>query len=187
VKFSDELQQWLDSDAPKSLGAMNDVFEEKTFAVAIVLLMLVSATPLPTGGIMLVFQLTATLMAVQMALGRRTVWVPARTTQRSIPYLIRRVKWLEGHSSPRWAHLFARRIFLQLTGLLLLGFCIAASVAPPLTGLDTLPALGAVLIGLAILLEDVVVYLFGTIVGTGGVILLIAVSAAVLDFLEDIF
>jgi hypothetical protein len=78
-------------------------------------------------------------------------------------------------------------MFLRFTGLLLVGFCAAASVAPPLTGLDTLPALGAVLIGLAILLEDVIVYVVGTIVGTGGVILLVAVSAALLDFVEDLF
>jgi len=37
--FSDELEEWLRSDQPKTIGALEDVFKEKTFAVAILLLM----------------------------------------------------------------------------------------------------------------------------------------------------
>jgi hypothetical protein len=37
--FSDELDEWLNGDGPKPVGALNDVFDERSFAVAIALLM----------------------------------------------------------------------------------------------------------------------------------------------------
>ncbi|MDO8392533.1 MAG: exopolysaccharide biosynthesis protein [Actinomycetota bacterium] len=196
VRFSDALEQWLHSDAPKSLGSMNEVFAEKTFAVAIAILMAVSATPLPTGGITLVFQIGAGLMAAQMVLGRRTIWVPKRwchhemgrtTTTRTVPFLVRRVRWLEGHSRPRWARLFHQRWFLRLQGLVIVVLAIVASLAPPFTFLDTLPALGAVMIAAAIMLEDIVVLIVGYIIGTGGIVLFISVGAAMVRLVERLF
>ena len=196
LRFSDELEQWLDSDAPKSLGSMNEVFAEKTFAVAIALLMAVSATPLPTGGITLVFQILAGVAAAQMVLGRRTIWVPERwrdhemgskATRRAIPFVLRRVRWLEQHSRPRWAGLFHRRLFLRLIGLAIVVLAIVASLAPPFSFLDTLPAMGAVTIALAIILEDVVVLAVGFVIGTGGIVLFISVGAAVLRFVQGLF
>jgi hypothetical protein len=65
--------------------------------------------------------------------------------------------------------------------------CVASALAPPLTGLDTLPALGAVLVALALILEDVILLVLGLVVGTGGIILLIAVGAAVFDFFKNLF
>ena len=47
-------------------------------------------------------------------------------------------------------------------------FAISAAVAPPFSGLDTLPALGAVAIALSIILEDIVVLVAGIVIGTGG-------------------
>ena len=44
---------------------------------------------------------------------------------------------------------------LRLLGLILAVFAIAAALAPPFSGLDTLPALGAVLVCLAIITADV--------------------------------
>ncbi len=70
--FSDELERWLASDIPKSLGSLGDVFEEKTFAVAIVLLMLVSATPIPTGGITFIFQVNAAAIAGRLCSNERS-------------------------------------------------------------------------------------------------------------------
>lgn len=195
-RFSDALDGWLASDAPKSLGSMNEVFAEKTFAVAIAILMAVSATPLPTGGITLVFQIGAALVAAQMVLGRRAIWVPERwcnhemgrtTTQRTVPFLIRRVRWLEGHSRPRWARLFHRHWFLRLQGLALVILAVVSSLAPPFTFLDTLPALGAVTIAAAIMLEDIVVLIVGVLIGTGGIVLFISVGAAVVRLVERLF
>lgn len=172
------------------------MFAEKSFAVAIVLLMLVSATPIPTGGIALVFQLMAAILAAQMVLGRRSIWLPARwrerelgplTTARALPFVLRRVRWLERHSRPRLAGLFQRRWFNRLVGIVLLLFALAASLAPPLSGLETLPSLGSLMIALALILEDVVILGIGIVVGAGGVVLFIGVGAAVANLVRRLF
>lgn len=195
-KFSDELERWLKSDGPKSLGALGDVFAEKSFAVAIVLLMLVSATPLPTGGINLVFQIIAAVVAAQMVLGRQTIWLPERwrqrelggmTTGKAIPFIVRLVRWLEKYSRPRWAGLFHQRLFIRLVGVVLIAFAIAAALAPPLSGLETLPAMGAVVIALAIILEDIVVFAIGVVIGTGGIVLLVSVGAVLVRVVRHLF
>ena len=54
--FSEQLEAWLRGEQPKTLGALGDVFGEKSFAVTILFLMFVPALPLPTGGITHVFE-----------------------------------------------------------------------------------------------------------------------------------
>ncbi len=194
--FSDKLARWLDSDAPKTLGAMNDVFAGKSFAVAIVMLMAVPALPLPTGGVTHVFEAITVILAAQMILGRRTIWLPARLARRdlgvtmtgkAIPFVVRRVRQVERLSHPRGAALYAHRLSLRIVGLLLMTLAISAAVAPPFSGLDTLPALGAVGIALSIVLEDVVVLVAGIVVGTGGVVLMVTVGAALYRVLKSLF
>jgi hypothetical protein len=194
--FSEELERWLGSDSPKTLGALGDVFAEKSFAVAIVLLMLVSATPLPTGGVTLVFQVIAVVVAAQMVLGRQTIWLPRRwrqrelgamTTGKAIPFLVRRVRWIERYSRPRWPGLFHRRAFVRLIGVVLIAFSIAAALAPPLSGLETLPALGATIIALAIILEDALLLGIGLAIGTGGIVLFVSAGAALVRIISHLF
>lgn len=191
--FSDKLERWLGGDGPKTLGTMNEVFAEKSFAVAIMLLMAVPALPLPTGGVTHVFEAITVILAAQMVLGRTTIWLPARfarrdlgatTTDRAIPFVVRRVRQVERLSHPRGASLYAHRLSLRILGLLLMAVAIAAAVAPPFSGLDTLPALGAVGIALSIVLEDVVVLAVGIVIGTGGIILMVTVGAALYRFLK---
>ena len=69
LRFSEELERWLASDEPKTLGGMGGVFAEKSFAVTIMLLMIVPAIPLPTGGVTHVFEMITVLLAAQMVLG----------------------------------------------------------------------------------------------------------------------
>ena len=54
----------------------------------------------------------------------------------------------------------------------------AAFLAPPFTGLDTLPALGVVLISLGVLLEDALIAAAGAILGVVGVALEVVLGAA---------
>ena len=194
-QFSSQLDRWLSSDEPKTLGALSDVFAEKSFAVAILLLMFVPALPLPTGGISHVFEAITIVLAAQMVLGRRTIWLPERwqgrelgptTTDRAIPFMIRRIQLVERFSRPRAAHLFVRGWMLRLLGLLLMALAIAAAAAPPFSGLDTLPALGAVAVALAIILEDIVVLAIGIAIGTGGVILMVTIGAAIVRILQSL-
>jgi hypothetical protein len=194
--FSDELEEWLRSDDPKTLGALEQVFEEKTFAVAIVLLMFVPAIPAPTGGVTHVFEILTIIIAAQMVIGRRSLWIPKRwrnrglgalATGKALPFVIKRIRWFEKFSHPRWAALFDNSWFLRLLGLLIIGFTIGAFIAPPFSGLDTLPALGVVIIALSIILEDVVVLVIGVFIGTGGIVLIITIGRALAHFLRNLF
>ena len=196
MPFSDVLETWLSGDDPKTVGALGHVFAEKSFAVAIMLLMFLPATPLPTGGITHVFELIAVILAGQMVIGRRTIWLPARwrdrplgavTTGKAMPFIVRWVRRVEKYSRPRGAWLFRRRLTLQLIGVVLIGLIAAAAVAPPFSGLDTLPALGAVGIALAIILDDVLVLAIGTVIGAAGVVLIVTVGATLLHAIESLF
>jgi hypothetical protein len=47
---SDELEHWLGSDQPKTLGNLIELFGPRSFALIFVLLMALPALPLSTGG-----------------------------------------------------------------------------------------------------------------------------------------
>ncbi len=194
--FSDELEAWLKGDAPKTVGALSEEFGDRSFAVTILLLMFLPALPIPTGGLTHVFELITIIIALQMVLGRRTLWLPKRFSQRelgasitekAVPFISRRIRWFEKYSRPRMAGLFSRRWFIRVTGLVIIVFTIGAVIAPPFSGLDTLPALGVVVICLAIILEDVLVLVAGSVIGAGGIALILTIGAAIAHFLRDRF
>src|SRR5205814_1521078 len=60
--FSVQLERWLESDHPKTLGRLGEVFKEKAFAIAVLLLMATPALPLPTGGTTHVCEAVAALI-----------------------------------------------------------------------------------------------------------------------------
>ena len=72
-------------------------------------------------------------------------------------------------------------------GLLVIGGCVAAFLAPPFTGLDTLPALAVVLLSLGVLLEDFAVVIVGLVIGVAGVALEIFLGKAEIDALGGLF
>lgn len=194
--FSDQLERWLSSDPHKTLGELSQVFGERSFAVMVLVLMFVPALPLPTGGITHLFEAITVLLAGQMVLGRRTIWLPKRwqrrelgptATTKAIPFIVRRIRWFERFSRPRAAWLFEQRWFVRLLGLVLMAFAIGAMFAPPFSGLDTVPALGAVVVALSIILSDVVVLVIGVVIGTGGIILIITIGAVVVRLVKGLF
>jgi hypothetical protein len=88
------------------------------------------------------------------------------------------IRRLERISRPRLRFLFDHRLSNIVFGLLVVGGSAAAFLAPPFTGLDTLPALGVVLLSLGVLLEDVLVVLAALLVGVAGVTLEVVVGSA---------
>jgi hypothetical protein len=194
--FSDQLEAWLETDGPKTIGDLGRVFSEKSFAVTILFLMFFPALPLPTGGITHVFEVITVLLAAEMAIGARSIWLPARwkdralgatTTEKAIPFMMRRIRWLERFSKPRAAFLFHQRWFLRILGVVFAGLAIAAAVAPPFSGLDTFPALGAVFVALAIILEDALALAIGLGIGAGGVVLILTIGAALIHLVRGLF
>jgi hypothetical protein len=195
-KVSDALQGWLEGDSDKTLGSLVDVFGEKSFAVLFVLLLGVPALPLPTGGATHVFEIIAALLALQLIIGRDQIWVPQRwcklelagpRQQKFITGLMKLIRRLERLSRPRLRFLFQHRVSNSVFGLVALGGTAGAFFAPPFTGLDTLPALGVVLLSLGVLLEDVIVVAVGLVVGVAGVVLEIVVGSAVVHGVSKIF
>ncbi len=191
--FSRQLENWLRSKGPKTLADLTAVFAEKSFAIAVLLLMFLPALPLPTGGITHVFELIVMLLGSELIIGRHTVWLPYRWRQRplgefwrakTMPLIIRRVRWFERFSRRRLAEVMNHPLFLRLVGLLFLVFALAAFLAPPFAGLDTLPALGAVMIALSLILEDVALFGFGCLVGAVGVGLVLAAGGITLHFIQ---
>jgi hypothetical protein len=187
LSVSHELERWLQSDGEKTLGSLVELFEEKSFAIVFVLLLGVPALPLPTGGATHVFEVIAVLLAAQLIAGRTQIWLPQRwcalelagdRQQRFLAGLMRMIRRLERFSRPRLRFLFDHRLSNIVFGLFVIAGCAGAFLAPPFTGLDTLPALGVVLLSLGVLLEDIAIVVLGVAVGVGGVALEIVVGSA---------
>jgi hypothetical protein len=195
AKVSDQLERWLSSDGEKTVATLIDLFEEKSFAMLFVVLLGVPALPLPTGGATHVFEIVAMLLAVQLIAGRHVIWLPQRwrrlelagdRQQRFLAGLMRLIRRLERISKPRLRILFDHRLSNIVFGLLALAGCLGAFLAPPFTGLDTLPALGVVLLSLAVLLEDFAIVVVALVIGVAGVVLEIVLGTAAIKGLGHI-
>ncbi len=186
-KVSDELERWLKSDTRKTVGGLIELFEEKSFALLFVFLLGVPALPLPTGGVTHVFEILAILLAAQLVVGRHVIWVPRRWCELEIAGpkqkkflegLMKLIRKLERFSKPRLRFLFNHRLSNSVFGLIVIAGSLGAFLAPPFTGLDTLPSLGVVVVSLGFLLEDVLVVGAGVAIGVAGVILEIVLGSA---------
>jgi hypothetical protein len=195
-KVSDELERWLSGDGPKTLDSLIDLFGEKSFALLFVLLLGVPALPLPTGGATHVFEAIAILLAAQLVAGSERIWLPRRwralelagkRQQRFLQGLMKMIRRLERFSKPRLRFLFNHRLSNVVFGLLVAGGALAAFLAPPFTGLDTLPSLGVVLLSLGVLLEDVLVVIVAVLVAAAGVTLEIVLGSAAVGGIEKLF
>ena len=78
---SDELERWLAGDGEKKLGSLILLFEEKSFAILFVVLLGVPALPLPTGGATHVFEVIALCSRLELIAGREEMWLPERWRQ----------------------------------------------------------------------------------------------------------
>lgn len=79
--FSKQLDDWLESAKPKTLGGLGEVFEEKSFAVGVLLLMFTQASA--TRGYEVRYGARNSISAASSSSGAcsATQWAaPARTT-----------------------------------------------------------------------------------------------------------
>ena len=196
-KVSDQIERWLATEGEKTLGGLIDVFQEKSFALIFILLLGVPALPLPTGGATHVFEIIAILVALQLVVGRDKIWLPRRWCKlelgtgggrtRFVMGLTKAIRWVERFSRPRFRFLFDHRASNTVFGVLATAGSLAAFLAPPFTGLDTLPALGVVLLSLGVLLEDFAVVVLALIIGSGGVLLEIVLGKAAVRGIGNLF
>jgi hypothetical protein len=196
-KVSEQIERWLASDGDKTLGGLIDVFQKKSFALIFIFLLGVPALPLPTGGASHLFEIVAMLVALELVAGREKIWLPERWREvelgtgggrtRFIHALIKAIRWVERFSRPRLRTLFEHAASSTVFGLLVIAGSLGAFVAPPFSGLDTLPALGVVLLSLGVVLEDFAVVVLALIVGGGGVLLEIILGKAVVRGIGNLF
>jgi hypothetical protein len=195
-KVGDQLEAWLRGPGTKTLGSLIEMFGEKSFAVVFLLLLALPALPLPTGGATHVFELIAMLLALELIVGRRTIWLPGRLRRRDLSglargkladRLLRVVRRLERFSRPRAARLVDSRVAAVVFGVVVLGLSLTAFFAPPFSGLDTLPALGVVVLSLGFLFEDAVLTLAGTVIGALGVVAVIGLGTLVTRWVKHLF
>lgn len=135
------------------------------------------------------------LVALQLIVGRGSIWLPARwrrldlrgrTGERLTRMLVRRLRWFERFSRPRLPYLTRGRLARTLFGLLVLTFSLTAFVAPPFSGLDTLPALGVVVMSLGVLLADFVLVVAGAVIGALGVAAVIGLGSLLARLVGDV-
>jgi hypothetical protein len=192
---SGDVERWLSQDRERSLGGLIERFGPKSFALVFVLLLGLPALPLPTGGATHVFEVIAILVALQLIAGRDEIWLPRRwrrldvggpRQRRFLSALIRMVRRLERVSRPRLRFLFGHRVSNVVFGTLVVGLSAVAFLSPPFTGLDTLPALGVVLLSVGVLLEDGAFVAVALLAGTAGVVLELILGTAAIHGLSSL-
>ncbi len=127
-----------------------------------------------------------------MIVGRHELWIPRRLARKELgatftgkaaPKLLRFIRWFERHARPRLARLLDRRPVVSVLGVALLVFVIGAFVAPPFSGLDTLPSLGVVVVCLGVVFADGLIVGAGLVIGVVGLVLDVLLAATLWSFL----
>ena len=196
-KFSDELERWLGEDRP-TLGSLINLLGPRSFGALFVVLMAVPALPLPTGGVTHVLELVTMLVALELIIGRREVWLPQRwrriqvggsqaASRRFAEGLLRRVRTLERLSRTRGRALLLPWPSRALFGIAVLALALTAFLAPPFSGLDTIPALGVVVMSLGVLLGDLVMAIVGLVIGAAGLLIVVTLGQAAVHAVRGLF
>jgi hypothetical protein len=136
------------------------------------------------------------LLALELIVGRGNIWLPACLKRiepagafgrRFTSALLRRIRWFERFSRPRLGWLLRQRLSGIVFGALVLALALTAFLAPPFSGLDTLPSLGVVVLSLGVLLEDFVLACAGLVIGALGVATVIGLGGLVVRSLHHLF
>lgn len=187
-KFSQELTAWVQGKRSKTLSSLSTEFSKDTFAILILLLMAVPALPAPTGGLTHIFEIIAMLLSLELIAGRTTIWLPKRWRNKSLSSfargkimtkLISVISWFEHFARLRGKKFMGNKYSLSLIGVIIFVFTLAAFLAPPFSGLDTLPSLGVVIVALSLIFSDSLLLLLGITVGAIGIGLIFALGSAV--------
>jgi hypothetical protein len=173
----------------KTLPLKND---RNRLVMAIALLMLIPALPLPTGGITHVTELIALILGFQLAIGKENVWLPKRLDsyldkQLGDPKLNQRLQAVINklHSwAPDYTRQWGTRWNIALSGIMMELFILAAFLAPPFSGLDTLPSLGALFLAVAILVDNAWIAAAGFLLGIAGIVLEFLIARTLLHYIH---
>jgi hypothetical protein len=184
MQLSQELRSFLENSKIKNtLQNLLDTLESKSFGLILFLLMLPAALPLPTFGITHVLEIVVVLVSLQLILLRPTIWLPKKILTTEVAWMSDKkfvsglagfVAKIEQFSKPRLSFLVCSKVGKILTGVFSLILAVTSFFAPLATGLDTLPAVGAVLIAFGLVFEDGILWLLGVVVGIVGIVTVVA-------------
>lgn len=164
-----------------SIGDLCDAVAEKGFGLLLIILSLPSALPVPAPGYSTPFGLALVLLALQMLLGRQTLWLPSVLRRPRIPpTLAHKMSSAAGrflHAVEKWIkprHHWMRSRAGHTTLAMVILIMAALMILPiPLT--NTFPALVIFLIGMGLAEEDGLLTLLAFAVGVLAVLLYIGV------------
>lgn len=158
-----------------------DALHEGGFSLMLILFAAPLALPLPALGIAQVMALPLLFLSAQLAMGRKSLWLPQKLAKKSIDHasfmhiLDKALPWLHRierllHPRLRW---LSGRLGHHLIGVACM-LC-SISVAMPVPFSNTVPSMGIVLMAIGLLERDGLVQLAGVLVGAGGITLALAI------------
>lgn len=170
LKFSQDIKLLLQhlAEKPLKLGDITNTTSERGFSLVIALLILPFLLPTPPG-LSTPLGLACLLMSVQMALGRRTPWLPTKIAKIQFPdrfartllqNLQRVTKILEKISRPRFQKVAEHKLTWRLNGICLtwLGVLLM-SPYPPAT--NPIPAVAMLLLAVGTIESDGILMCIG--------------------------
>lgn len=153
-----------------TIGSLVDGLQHRAFGILMLILALPCCLPF-LYGVPQVVSVPMLFIAAQIAIGRRTLWLPESLRKRafsreSFHTLVSRSKkyvgWFEALARPRLSWLTtgaAERVF----GLFMVVFC--ASIAVPLPGTNTVPGIAVAIMSVGFIERDGILVILGTILG----------------------
>ncbi|PNW41456.1 UNVERIFIED_CONTAM: hypothetical protein BEN50_14335, partial [Euhalothece sp. KZN 001] len=171
ARLSQELSRYFCEEERPDQVQLSDFLEiakERIFGFLFVILALPSALPIPAPGYSIPFGVVMFLLASQMVIGAKKLWLPQRVrtyqldlktvqgfVKKGVPWLQR----LETLSRPRLSY-----VCTSAVGRIILGSAIALmsiSMMIPIPGTNTLPAIGIFIIGFGLQEDDGLISLGG--------------------------
>lgn len=155
-----------------SIRDLLHAFGERAFGLGVIVFALPNATPIPFIGAL--FGIPLIFLAVQMALGHPHPWLPQALMDRSmqrtrfvsmVDLVEPKLRKVESILKPRLLFLFSPMAD-RLIGFFV--FLCALSIIVPLPGSNFPPAIGVIVVALAVIAEDGVALIIGVVIGLLG-------------------
>ena len=198
ARLSQELSRYFCEEERPDQVQLSDFLEiakERIFGFLFVILALPSALPIPAPGYSIPFGVVMFLLASQMVIGAKKLWLPQRVrtyqldlktvqgfVKKGVPWLQR----LETLSRPRLSY-----VCTSALGRIILGSAIALmsiSMMIPIPGTNTLPAIGIFIIGFGLQEDDGLISLGGLTVCVLALVVVLGIlvgGVSLLDYLKD--
>ncbi len=174
-------------DDQVTIGALVDGLKDRAFGMLMLVLALPCCLPF-LYGVPQVVSVPMLFVAVQIAIGRHTLWVPESLRKRSFSRaafqdMAERAKkyigWAEGLSQPRLSWL-TRGVPERLFGVLMVIFCLSIAVPLPMT--NTFPGIAVAIMSVGFIERDGLMVIAGAILGTLWVGFLVALAVSITVF-----